>query len=254
MSPAARTVVSMQLSQLVQASKLCHRRAAARPLSRTSDKPSRPCPATRSAHRELFVLLTTSQRQTMSTRSSSVKRCLPNASSSVDHVPKSTRPALPPLFSAGSKVIRGIIARRRESLGTRLVSTSYRYEIDVSTCNLSVADASARHLSTVNVPTCDLSVSIHDLWAVDVSIRDLSVANVSIHDLSVADVSTRNLSTVNVPTCDLSAVDVLTHDLRVVDVSICDLSAVNVTIRDLRCIDTQSFGGLCSMSRHKLFP
>ena len=35
------------------------------------------------------VLLTTSQRQTMSTRSSSVKRCLPNASSSVDHVPKS---------------------------------------------------------------------------------------------------------------------------------------------------------------------
>ena len=40
------------------------------------------------------VLLTTSQRQTMSTRSSSVKRCLPNASSSVDHVPKSTRPSL----------------------------------------------------------------------------------------------------------------------------------------------------------------
>ena len=31
----------------------------------------------------------TSQCQTMSTRSSSVKRCLPNASSSVDHVPKS---------------------------------------------------------------------------------------------------------------------------------------------------------------------
>ena len=52
---------------------------------------SRPCLATRSAHREL---LTTSQRQTMSTRSSSVKRCLPNASSSVDHVPKSTRPSL----------------------------------------------------------------------------------------------------------------------------------------------------------------
>ena len=84
MSPAARTVVSMQLSQLVQASKLCHRRAAARPLSRTSDKPSRPCLATRSAHREL--------RQTMSI--SSVKRCLSNASSSVDHVPKSTRPSL----------------------------------------------------------------------------------------------------------------------------------------------------------------
>ena len=67
------------------------------------------------------VLLTTSQRQTMSTRSSSVKRCLPNASSSVDHVPKSTR-----LFSAGSKVIRGIFARRRESLGTRLLMIQER--------------------------------------------------------------------------------------------------------------------------------
>ena len=66
------------------------------------------------------VLLTTSQRQTMSTRNSSVKRCLPNASSSVDHVPKST-----PLFSAGSKVIRGIIARRRESLGTRLHTSTH---------------------------------------------------------------------------------------------------------------------------------
>ena len=107
MSPAARTVVSMQLSQLVQASKLCHRRAAARPLSRTSDKPSRPCLATRSAHRELF---TTSQRQTMSTRSSSVKRCLPNASSSVDHVPKSTRP-----FLCGVKGHTWNIARRRET-------------------------------------------------------------------------------------------------------------------------------------------
>ena len=110
MSPAARTVVSMQL---VQASKLCHRRAAARPLSRTSDKPSRRSGNSLRPPRALLA----SQRQTMSTRSSSVKRCLPNASSSVDHVPKSTTP----LFSAGSKVIRGIIARRRESLGTRLV-------------------------------------------------------------------------------------------------------------------------------------
>ena len=91
MSPAARTVVSMQLSQ---ASKLCHRRAAAWRLSRTSDKLSSPvwqlAPPTASSS----VLLTTAQRQTMSTRSSSVKRCLPNASSSVDHVPKSTRLSL----------------------------------------------------------------------------------------------------------------------------------------------------------------
>ena len=124
MSPAARIVVSMQLSQ---ASKLCHRRAAARPLSRTSDKPKLASLATRSAHRELFRAshdLSTSndvypklQRQTMS---------LTRTSSSLDHVPKSTRPGSSaralwaPLFSAGSKVIRGIIARRRESLGTRL--------------------------------------------------------------------------------------------------------------------------------------
>ena len=83
MSPAARTVVSMQLSQ---ASKLCHRRAAAWPLSRTSDvQVWQLAPPTASSS----VLLTTSQRQTMSTRSSSIKRCLPNASSSVDHVPPS---------------------------------------------------------------------------------------------------------------------------------------------------------------------
>ena len=61
------------------------------------------------------VLLTTSQRQTMSTRSSSVKRCLPNASSKRGSRAKIYQA----LFSAGSKVIRGIIARRRESLGTR---------------------------------------------------------------------------------------------------------------------------------------
>ena len=82
MSPAARTVVSMQLSQLVQA---CHRRAAARPLSRTSDKPSRR--STRSAHRELFRA-----SHDLSTSNDELQ-CLPNASSSVDHVPKSTRAA-----------------------------------------------------------------------------------------------------------------------------------------------------------------
>ena len=41
------------------------------------------------------VLLTPSQRQTMSTpEAPASKRCLPNASSSVDHVPKSTRLSL----------------------------------------------------------------------------------------------------------------------------------------------------------------
>ena len=71
MSPAARTVVSMQLSQLVQESKLCHRRAAARPLSRTSDKPSRPCGNSLRPPRALLCPL-------------NVKRCLPEAPASND--------------------------------------------------------------------------------------------------------------------------------------------------------------------------
>ena len=114
MSPAARTVVSMQLSQ---ASKLCHRRAAARPLSRTSDKPSRRSGNSLRPPRALPCF----------SRPLNVKRCLPEAPASNDvyltrHQAWITCQKLPPLFSAGSKVIRGIIAQRRESLGTRLKS------------------------------------------------------------------------------------------------------------------------------------
>ena len=124
MSPAARTVVSMQLSQLVQASKLCHRRAAARPLSRTSDKPSRPCLATTASF----------------SRPLNVKRCLPEAPASNDvyltrHQAWITCQNLPGFSLRGQRsyveLLRG--GGRAWALGTRLDRRSvicvriYRY-------------------------------------------------------------------------------------------------------------------------------
>ena len=56
---------------LSQASKLCHRRNAAQPLSRTSDKPSHPCLSSWSGNSlrppRALPCFTPSQRQTMST-------------------------------------------------------------------------------------------------------------------------------------------------------------------------------------------
>ena len=81
-------------------------------------------------------VLLTSQRQTMSTRSSSVKRCLRYLTRHQAWITCQNLPGspCPPLFSAGSKVIRGIIARRGNSLRPPRALPCFSRPLNVKRC------------------------------------------------------------------------------------------------------------------------